>query len=261
MTRVPAAAGIFAPPFPSTLEWVNVGEGGGAAGGRGGARQTQPGPMLVEFWDFCRPYSLRTLPYVRTWHERYREEGLLVVGVHSPGFRTSGPPAAVRGAVERLGIGYAVAIDSQHETWRLYENEGWPARYLFDARGVLCEYHYGEGAYADTERAILELLGRDGETLPPLRREDEPGALLLAPSHDVAGPYAGPYAAGAAWGIFDGQGAVTVAGRSLAVDHPGAQLLLEHPHHTTGVLDLHVGEGVVCEAVCFTAGLVPPDEG
>jgi hypothetical protein len=250
VTRVPADARIFAPPFPPELQWLNAGDGA--------ARQTKPGPMLVEFWDFCRPYSLRTLPYVQAWHERYHADGLLVVGVHTPGFLTSSSPDAVQGAVARLGISHAVAVDTAHEIWRLYENEGWPARYLFSERGALHDYHYGEGAYAETELAILDLLGRDGDPLPPLRPEDEPGAQLVVPSHDVAGAYSGPYAAGAAWGIFDGGGTIAIAGEELTIDHPGARLLVEHPHHTTGVLDLRVGPGVTCEAVCFTAGLVPP---
>ena len=114
--------------------------------------------MLVEFWDFCRPNSMRTLPYVKAWHERYAAEGLRVVGVHCPGFEPSREEQAVREAVARLGIAYPVLIDSELELWQEYENEGWPARYLFDGRARLFEFHYGEGDYEGTELAIQELL-------------------------------------------------------------------------------------------------------
>ena len=121
--------------------------------------------MLVEFWDFCRPNSMRTLPYVRAWHERYAEDGLRVIGVHSPGFEPSRDEQAVRDAVARLGIEYPVLIDSELGVWQEYENAGWPARYLFDGHARLFEYHYGEGAYAETELAIQELLGVEREPL------------------------------------------------------------------------------------------------
>ena len=101
--------------------------------------------MLLEFWDFCRPQSIRTLPYVKAWHERYPD--LKVIGVHAAGFPPSQDPDAVHGAVERLAIPYPVAIDAEYEVWNLYGNLGWPARYLFDQRGMLLHYHYGEGGY------------------------------------------------------------------------------------------------------------------
>ena len=126
--------------------------------------------MLVEFWDFCRPSSLRTLPYVQAWHERYGPAGLRVIGVHCPGFEASKDEQAVRDAVERLGIAYPVLIDSELEVWQDYENMGWPARYLFDGHARLFEYHFGEGAYAETELAIQALLGVEREPLAPLRR-------------------------------------------------------------------------------------------
>src|SRR3954469_23242412 len=153
-------------------------------------------PVLVEFWDFCRPNSVRTLPYVRAWHERYAAAGLRVVGVHSPGFEPSRDDGAVRTAVERLGIEYAVALDGELAVWDLYENAGWPARYLFDQRLTLVDYHYGEGAYAETERAIQELLGDTREVVAPVRAEDDPDALVAVPTPDQPGAYSGPYEAG-----------------------------------------------------------------
>ncbi len=213
-------------------------------------------PVLVEFWDFCRPNSLRTLPYVKAWHARYASAGLRVVGVHAPGFPPSSDPEAVRDAVVRLGIEYPVLIDTGLELWREYENLGWPARYLWGTDGCLFEYHYGEGGYRETELAIQELLGVEREPLAPLRPEDAPGAALSPQTEDIAGAYSGPYEAGGVWAVLSGRGRVRTNGRELAVEHPGAYELIAHAHSTAGVLELDVGPGVECHAVCFTPGLV-----
>jgi hypothetical protein len=217
--------------------------------------------MLVEFWDFCRPNSIRTLPYVKAWHERYAAAGLRVIGVHCPGFEASREEQAVKDAVVRLGISYPVLIDSSFELWRDYENQGWPARYLFDGQARLFDYHYGEGAYRETELAIQELLGVELEPLAPLRPEDAPGARLAPQSEDRQGPYSGPYEAGGVWAVLDGSGAVRVADGSpsgaveLAVEHPGAYALIEHDCHRAGRVELQIGPGVRCLATCFTPGV------
>ena len=98
----------------------------------------------------------------------------------------------MRRAVERLAITYPVAIDSRLELWDLYGNQGWPARYLWDAKGALFSLHYGEGAYQETELEIQELLGIEPEPLPPQRPEDAPGALLPARPRTGPAPTAGP---------------------------------------------------------------------
>jgi len=246
--RAPVAD-IAAPPFPARLPWVNVAT----------LRMDQQlgRPVLIEFWDFCRVNSLHTLPYLRAWHERYADAGLRVVSVHCPGFAASRDPDAVRAAVARLEIEHPVLVDTELELWRLYGNEGWPARYLFDQHGMLFDVHMGEGAYAETELAIGELLGIEVEPVGPLRPEDDPEALLAVPTADVAGPYSGPYEAGAVWAVLDGRGRVTAGGRAIDVGGPGAYPLVEHERHTAGVLELELGAGVTCEAVCFTAGLAP----
>jgi thiol-disulfide isomerase/thioredoxin len=240
---------ISAPPFPARLPWVNVAM----------LRMDQQlgRPVLLEFWDFCRPNSIRTLPYMKAWHEAYEADGLRVIGVHASGFPPSQDPDAVSAAVKRLGVPYPVAVDVEHEIWQDYGNLGWPARYLFNRDGILFDYHYGEGAYADTELAIQELLGVKRETAPPIRPEDAPGAELALPTTDVEGPYSGPYEAGGVWAVLDGAGTVEVNGRALAVDHPGAYELISHPRSTPGELHLDVGAGVTCLAVCFTPGLTP----
>jgi thiol-disulfide isomerase/thioredoxin len=243
---------IVAPLFPTKLPWVNGGPQSIIQQGR---------PMLVEFWDFCRPSSLRTLPYLQAWHERYGSAGLRVIGVHCPGFEVSRGEQSVRDAVARLGIDYPVLIDSELEVWQDYENVGWPARYLFDGRARLLEYHYGEGAYAETELAIQELLGVQREPLAPVRPEDAPGAVLVPQTQDQSGAYSGPYEAGGVWAVLDGAGTVTVTDgedastRTLTIVDPGAYVLLTHDRHTTSALELEIGSGVSCLATCFTPGI------
>jgi hypothetical protein len=240
---------IKAPPFPPKLPWLNVAM----------LRMDQQlgRPVLIEFWDFCRANSIRTLPYMTAWHERYQADGLRVIGVHDSGFEPSREPDAVRAAVARLEVPYPVVVDVEHEIWNLYGNLGWPARYLFNQEGKLFDYHYGEGGYRETELAIQELLGIERPTLEPLRAEDAPGATLAPQSEDVEGAYSGPYEAGAVWAVLDGRGTIVANGREIAVDHPGAYELISHPHSMAGELELVLGDGVRCYAVCFTPGLAP----
>src|SRR3954447_2453770 len=213
-------------------------------------------PVLVEFWDFCRVHSLRTLPYLLEWHARYAESGLRIVGVHTPGFPPRDPDQ-VRAAVKRLGITYPVVLDTEGELWDLYENRGWPARSLFEPEAhVLVDVHFGEGGYAETERAIQELVGVQRDVIAPLRPEDDPEALVAVPTADQPGPYCGPYEAGAVWAVLEGRGEIVADGRTIAVEHAGAYCLIDHQRHAAGVLDLRVGAGVICHAVCFTPGVV-----
>jgi thiol-disulfide isomerase/thioredoxin len=248
--RPPADAEILAPPFPREAAWVNVAM----------LRMDQQAgrPVLVEFWDFCRVNSLRTLPYLKAWHERYAGAGLRVVGIHAAGFPPSEDPDEVRAAVARLGIAYPVLIDAELEAAVAYGVQGWPSRYLWDGEGRLADFHVGEGGYAETERAIQALLRVEREPLAPVRPEDEPGVLLPAQTEDQPGPYSGPYEAGGVWAVLSGRGTVHANGRELAVEHPGAYPLIEHERHTAGVLELEVGDGVTCHAVCFTPGVAAP---
>jgi hypothetical protein len=238
---------IAAPPFPRDLPWVNV------APLR--MDQQRGRPVLIEFFDFCRVPSLRTLPYVRAWHERYASDGLRVITVHAPGFEPGRDEDAARAAVGRLGIEHAVCLDLEFELWQLYDNEGWPARYLFDGDSILAHYHYGEGAYAETELAIQELLGVQRDVLAPLRPEDDPQAQIVVPTPDREGAYSGPYEAGGVWAVLSGAGVVRAGGREVAVTHPGAYPLIEHERHAAGVLELDVGDGVRCHATCFSPGV------
>lgn len=238
---------ILAPPFPSRLPWINT------APLR--VDQQLGRPVLIEFWDFCRANSIRTLPYIKAWHERYAGDGLRVIGVHSPGFEISDDPDLVPPAVERLGIPYPVVVDVGHKIWESYGNMGWPARYLFDRELKLAHYHYGEGGYDETEQAIQELCGVTRSLLEPIRPEDAPGARLEPQTEDVEGPYSGRYRAGGVWAVLDGTGRVSASGRTLQVDGPGCYELISHEQSTEGELELEIPEGVLCHAVCFTPGL------
>jgi AhpC/TSA family len=251
---------IPAPQFLPQLRWLNV------DGRRLRLEQLRGRPFLVEFWDFCRPNSIRTLPYLKAWHERYSggDRGLTVIGVHSPGFEPSRDEAAVASAVTRLGIEHPVLLDGELLTWSEYENLGWPARYLFDGDGMLHHYHYGEGAYEETELSIQELLPADvphPRPLQPLRLEDAPDAQLAPQSEDEEGPYCGPYEAGGVWAVLDGEGTLSVnggeaeGGVTLQITEAGAYPLIEHERHTAAVVSIEPGDGLRCLATCFTPGL------
>jgi thiol-disulfide isomerase/thioredoxin len=245
---------IHAPPFPQGLEWVNV---------KTLRMDKQRGrPVLIEFFDFCRPNSLRTLPYLKAWHERYSggEGGLRVISVHCPGFPPGEDPDEVRAAVARLGIEHAVCLDPGFALWRAYDNEGWPARYLFDGGQKLFEFHFGEGAYGETELAIQELLGVERELVPAVHPEDVPDAQVVVPTPDQPGAYSGPYAAGAVWVVVGGSGTLEVDGEPVAVEHPGALQVVAHETHAEGVIDLRPGAGVEVYATCFSPGVVPEAE-
>jgi hypothetical protein len=179
--RPPAEAEIYAPEFPPKMDWLNV------AFLRMNTLMGR-GAVLIEFWDFARVNSLRTLPYLKEWHARYADAGLRVVGVHSPGYSFGRERDTVAHAVARLEVPYAVLLDPNFEVWRMYGNKGWPGRYLFDRSGKLALIHYGEGEYADTELAIGECLGIETDPMEPLRPEDAPGALMPPQTADIVLP-------------------------------------------------------------------------
>jgi thiol-disulfide isomerase/thioredoxin len=117
--------------------------------------------VLVDFWTYSCVNWLRTLPYVRAWHERYRDLGLVVVGVHAPEFGFEHDLDNVRRAAGDLDVGYPVVIDNDFTIWRSFANHYWPALYLVDGDGHVRFHHFGEEAYEETERAIQRLLGVD----------------------------------------------------------------------------------------------------
>ena len=222
-------------------------------------------PVLVEFWDFCRVNSLRTLPYVAAWHERYAADGLRVIGVHSrAASRRRDDADAVRAAVARLGIEHPVvdrrrarAVDALRQP-RLAR--ALPVR---TSRARLHDYHYGEGAYDETERAIQELLGVEREPLAPAAaRGRARRAARGADRRTRPARTPGPTRRAGCGPCLDGDGRAARQRRaSSPVDAPRRLPLVEHERHTAGVLELEVGEGVTCHATCFTPGVAPESAG
>jgi thiol-disulfide isomerase/thioredoxin len=118
--------------------------------------------VLVNFWTYSCINCLRSLPYVRAWAEKYRDRGLVVVGVHTPEFAFEKDTNNVRKAVAALGVTYPVVIDNDYAVWRAFNNRAWPARYFIDAQGRTRHHEFGEGDYAASERVIQSLLAEAG---------------------------------------------------------------------------------------------------
>jgi thiol-disulfide isomerase/thioredoxin len=119
--------------------------------------------VLVDFWTYTCINWLRTLGYVRAWHEKYADKGLVVVGVHTPEFPFERDVDNVRAAVEEMNIRYPVALDPNYAVWEAFANNAWPAVYIADADGQIRYDHLGEGAYEECERVLQGLLGVDGD--------------------------------------------------------------------------------------------------
>ncbi len=114
--------------------------------------------VLVDFWTYSCINCIRTIPYLNSWYEKYADDGLVIVGVHTPEFEFEKDYNNVKGAVERFGIKYPVAQDNEKQTWNAYENRYWPRKYLIDSEGYIRYDHIGEGAYTETEKVIQSLL-------------------------------------------------------------------------------------------------------
>ncbi|MGO8738487.1 cytochrome c biogenesis protein DipZ [Rhodoblastus sp.] len=138
--------------------------------------------VLVDFWTYSCINCLRTLPYVRAWAAKYRDKGLVVIGVHAPEFAFERDIANVKRAVKDLGIDYPVAIDNDYAIWRAFDNQYWPAEYIVDARGRLRHQHFGEGGYDETEKIIQQLLAEAGALVTPTKAfEDKATGAEAAP--------------------------------------------------------------------------------
>jgi cytochrome c biogenesis protein CcdA/thiol-disulfide isomerase/thioredoxin len=118
--------------------------------------------VLVDFWTYSCINCLRSIPYARAWAEKYRDHGLVVIGVHAPEFAFERNVGNVKKAVETFKIDYPVAIDNDYTIWRAFENEYWPAHYFIDANGKVRHHHFGEGEYDESERVIQKLLAEAG---------------------------------------------------------------------------------------------------
>jgi thiol-disulfide isomerase/thioredoxin len=124
--------------------------------------------VLVDFWTYSCINCQRTLPYVRDWHAKYRDRGLVVIGVHTPEFAYEKEADNVRRAVAKFGISYPVALDNDYAIWRAYGNQYWPAFYFVDAQGRIRRRHFGEGEYERNESAIVQLLAEARHAASPV---------------------------------------------------------------------------------------------
>lgn len=122
--------------------------------------------VLVDFWTYSCINCIRTLPYIRAWAEKYRDQGLVVIGVHTPEFAFEKKVDNVQKALDEFKLGFPVAVDSNFTIWRAFNNNYWPAIYLVDAQGRIRYHHFGEGRYDSSEKAIQDLLREAGSNAP-----------------------------------------------------------------------------------------------
>jgi len=272
----PEVMDIAVPPFSPRLRWL----GGEPAPVE---RICAGGPLLVHFVDAAHLSSVRTLPYLAAWNDRYSQHGLTVLGVNSPRFPFTGEEAKLASALARLGVEVPVALDRDYLAWHDYGCKGWPSLFLWGKGGALRWFHFGEGEYAATETAIQEELLAVSPTLalpdplPPLRPVDASGALVARPTPELlpGGSISDPwragggddrldfeYEAGGAWATVDGQGALAVtidggAARTVEVDVPGAYELSAHERHERHRASVSVTPDIAVYAISFAAGLPP----
>jgi hypothetical protein len=128
-----------------------------------GPAQLRGRVVLVNFWTLTCINWLRQEPYVRAWSTAYEDDGLLVIGAHTPEFSFEHEIDRVRRAIEERSIAYPVAVDNEYEVWSAFDNHYWPALYFIDAEGVIRDQHFGEGRYEQSERRIQQLLGIERE--------------------------------------------------------------------------------------------------
>jgi thiol-disulfide isomerase/thioredoxin len=145
--------------------------------------------VLVDIWTYSCINSLRQLPYMKAWAAKYKDQGLIVIGVHAPEFGFEKERPNVEKAVRDLKITYPIAIDSNHAIWQAFNNEYWPADYFIDAKRKIRYHHFGEGEYDQSERVIQELLRENGVGLLDSDPATSSAAgIEAAPSRDVQSP-------------------------------------------------------------------------
>ena len=146
--------------------------------------------VLVDFWTYSCINCLRTLPYIKAWNEKYKDSGLVIIGVHTPEFPFEKDESNVRKAVKDLGITYSVPMDNEYKIWRSFNNEYWPADYFIDATGNVRFHHFGEGAYDESEKWIRTLLEEANHAPLPqtATRIAASGTEAAADANDVQSP-------------------------------------------------------------------------
>jgi thiol-disulfide isomerase/thioredoxin len=175
-------AGQAMPSLEGAVEWLNS-KPLGAAELRGKV-------VLVDFWTYSCINWQRTLPYLAAWDRKYRAQGLVVIGVHTPEFEFEKDIDRVSEATGQLRVGYPVAVDSDAAVWRAFHNAYWPALYIVDAKGVVRHHHVGEGGYEQSERAIQQLLAEAGAqgVASGLVQVDGPGSQAPADWRNLRSP-------------------------------------------------------------------------
>ncbi len=146
----------LAPDFVGITKWLNTDKPYTLAELKGKI-------VLVDFWTYTCINCIRTLPYVTSWYEKYKDKGFVVIGVHTPEFEFEKKTENVEAAIKQYNIHYPVAQDNSYATWNAYANHYWPAEYLIDAKGQVRRVHFGEGEYDQTEMAIQDLLIEAGK--------------------------------------------------------------------------------------------------
>jgi cytochrome c biogenesis protein CcdA/thiol-disulfide isomerase/thioredoxin len=146
--------------------------------------------VLVDFWTYSCINCLRAIPYVRAWAEKYKDHGLVVIGVHAPEFAFERNVDNVKKALSTLKIEYPVAIDNDYKIWRAFDNEYWPAHYFIDAQGRIRHHHFGEGEYDESEKVIQQLLAETGDKNVPagIVSVNGSGAEAASDKADVGSP-------------------------------------------------------------------------
>jgi hypothetical protein len=270
----PEREDIAAPELPTGIEWVGPAP-------RSMPALTATGPAIVHFVDFAQLNSARTLPYLVEWDRRYRSHGLSTIGVQAPRFPFGADIEAVAAGLERLGVGFPVAIDAERRLWHAYGCEGWPSLFLWKRGGALAWFHFGEGEYRATEEAIqaelreLDALRELPAPMEPLRPGDAPDARVMPPSPELfpSGSWERPwtagedghhlelsYEAGGAYATVEGIGQLSIildgsAIASLDIDTPALYPLAEHPRHESHKLTIHSSPDLKIWSVSFAAGV------
>ena len=166
---------VEAPDFPAGLKWLNS-QPLKLEGLRGKV-------VLVDFWEYTCVNCIRTFPYLKAWNEKYKDKGLVIVGVHTPEFHFAKQEENVAKSAKQFGLTWPLIVDSDYVMWQTYGNRYWPAKYLIDSSGFVRYFHFGEGSYEQTEARIQALLKEANPKveLPPiskpLRATDGPGAV------------------------------------------------------------------------------------
>ena len=153
MPMAPSILNVPAPELVGITQWLNA-----ESNQPPGLSALRGRVVLVDFWTCSCINCKRDAPYLNAWYERYRDQGLLIIGVHTPEFRFEQKPENVQAAIREYGIQYPVALDNGYQTWRAYHNQYWPAKYLIDKNGIVVYRTFGEGRYEETEQKIQELL-------------------------------------------------------------------------------------------------------